>query len=99
MNATDAERTAVLVATAADVDESPNASAVVPSDSFMARQQEEAAKKGWERWTVPPHLPAEAVLENMDARGKEIKMIDWLTAELRQEASSHADEVCGCWSR
>ena len=45
MNATDAERTAVLVATAADVDESPNASAVVPSDSFMARQQEEAAKR------------------------------------------------------
>ena len=95
MNATDAERTAVLVATAADVDESPNASAVIPSDSFMARQQDEAAKKGWERWPVPPHLPAEAVLENMDARGKEIKMIDWLTAELRQEASSHADEVNG----
>jgi hypothetical protein len=94
MNATDAEGTAVLVATAADVDESPNASAVVPSDSFMARQQEEAAKKGWERWPVPPQLPADAALENMDAR-KEINKIDWLTAELRQEASSHADEFHG----
>ena len=94
MNATDTEGTAVLVATAADVDESPNASAVVPSDSFMARQQEEAAKKGWERWPVPPQLPADAALENMDAR-KEINKIDWLTAELRQEASSHADEFHG----
>ena len=94
MNATDAERTAVLVATAADVDESPNASAVVPSDSFMARQQEEAAKKGWERWPVPPQLPADAALENMDAR-KEINKIGWLTAELHQEASSHADEFHG----
>jgi hypothetical protein len=39
MNATDTEGTAILVeATAADVDESANASAVIPSDTFMARQ-------------------------------------------------------------
>jgi hypothetical protein len=74
MNATDAEGAAVLVATAADVDESPNASAVIPSDSFLARQQEEAAKKGWERWPVPPQLPAEAELENMDARKKPTRL-------------------------
>jgi hypothetical protein len=30
----------------------------------------------------------------MDAR-KEIKKIDWLTAELREEASSHADDFHG----
>ena len=57
MNATDAEGTAVLVATAADVDESADASAVIRSDTFMARQQEEAAKKGWAHWPVPPQLP------------------------------------------
>ena len=45
MNATDNEGTAILEATAADVDESADASAVIRSDTFMARQQEEAAKR------------------------------------------------------
>jgi hypothetical protein len=79
MNGIDVEGTAILVATATDVDESANESSVIPSDSFMARQQDEATKKGWERWPVPLQLPSEAALETMDAR-KEIKKIDWLTA-------------------
>ena len=58
MNATDTEGTAILEATAADVDESTDASAVIRSDTFMARHQhEEAAKKGWAHWPVPPQLP------------------------------------------
>jgi hypothetical protein len=28
----------------------------------------ESRKKGWAHWPVPPQLPTEAALENMDAR-------------------------------